>query len=80
MYQEYEKYRTAQHKKRKEILPKITSPDMMDICETEWPADTSPVDMEEGVNDRKYDRNKKMMRKKRHNYQMALPLLILRKV
>ena len=27
---------------------KITSPAMMDICESECPEDTSPVEMEEG--------------------------------
>ena len=31
---------------------------MMDICEPECPYDTSTVDMEEGVNDRNYDKNK----------------------
>ena len=30
---------------------------MMDICEAEFQDDTSPVDMEEGVNDVKYDKN-----------------------
>ena len=29
----------------------------MDICEAECSNDTSPVGMEEGVNDRKYDKN-----------------------
>ena len=55
--QEYEKDRTVQHKKRKATLPKIAYPDMMDICEAEFQDDTSPVDMEEGVNDVKYDKN-----------------------
>ena len=34
---EYEKYRTFQQKKRKEILLNIVSPDMMDIFEAECP-------------------------------------------
>ena len=37
----------------------IVSPGMMDRCEAECPDDTSPVDMEECLNDRKYDRNGK---------------------
>ena len=32
---------------------------MMDICEAEFPDDTSPVEAEEGVHDRKYDKNKR---------------------
>ena len=32
---------------------------MMDISEAEFLDDTSPVDMEEGVNDRNYDKNEK---------------------
>ena len=56
--QEYEKARTVQHKKRKATLLKITYLSMMDICESECSDDTSPVDMGEGVNDRKYDKNK----------------------
>ena len=45
--QEHEKDRTVQYKKRKESLPKIISPDMMDICEVrdECPDGTSPVVM-----------------------------------
>ena len=31
--QEYDKDRTVQHKNRKAKLPKIVSPDIMDICE-----------------------------------------------
>ena len=57
--QEYEKDRTVEHKKRKSTLPNIASPDMMDMCYSEFPNATSPVDMEEGVNDRKYDKNEK---------------------
>ena len=55
--QEYEKYRTVKHKKRKPALPNITSPDMMDIRESECPYDTSTVDIEEGVNNRKDDKD-----------------------
>ena len=56
--QEYEKDRTVQHNKRKATHHKITSPAMMDICEAEWPYDASLIDMKEGVNDRKDDKNK----------------------
>ena len=59
MSQEYEKDRTVQQKKRKETLPKIESTAMMDICETECSDETSLVEMEEGVKDRKYDKNEK---------------------
>ena len=48
--------------------------------ETEFPYDTSPVDIEGGVRDRKDEMNEKIMRKKRHNSQMTLPLLRWRKV
>ena len=57
--QEYEKDRTVQHTKRKATPPKIASPAMMDIYESECPDNTSPVDMEEGVYDRKDDKNEK---------------------
>ena len=80
MSQEYEKDRTVQYKNRKATLPKITSPDLMDICEAECPYDTSPIDMEEGVNNKNDDKNGKMMRKKRQISQMTLPLLIGGKV
>ena len=40
----------------------------------------SPVHMEEGVKDINDDRNKNMMMKKRHNYQMTLILFRWRKV
>ena len=78
---EYEKDRTVQHKKRRETLPKIASPAMMDICDAEFPDETSTVDMEEGVSNRKDNKNeKKMLREKRQNAQMTHSLLILRKV
>ena len=48
--------------------------------EAEYHDYTSPVNIEEGVNDRKDDKNEKIIRKKRQNYQMTLPLLIFRKV
>ena len=48
--------------------------------ESEWPDDTSTVDMEEGVIDRKDKSKKNMMREKRLNFMMKLPLLKLRKV
>ena len=57
--QEYDKDRTVQQKKRKATLPKIVSPDMMDICEAELSDDTAPIDKEEGLCYRKDDKNKK---------------------
>ena len=54
----YDKDITVQQKKRKAILPKITSPSMMDKCEAELLYDISPIEKEEGVNDRNYDKNK----------------------
>ena len=77
--QEYDKDRTVQHKKRKATLHKIAYPAIMNTCEAEFSDDISPIEKEEGVNDRKYDK-KKMMGKKRQNAQMKLPLLICRKV
>ena len=81
------------NKKRKSTLPNIASLAMMDTCEeddnnnkydkekeVECPDENSTVEMEEGVNDRKYDSNEKMMRGKVQNAHMTLPLLILRKV
>ena len=56
--QEYEKDRTVQHKNMKATLPNIASPAMMDICEAEFPDDTSTIEMDEGVNDRKDDKKK----------------------
>ena len=52
MSQEYDKDRTVQYKKSKSTLPKITSPDMVDICEVidEYPDDSSPVVMEDCFN------------------------------
>ena len=58
-FQEYDKDRKLQHKNRKATLPHIASPAMMDIREAEFPDDISPVDMQEGVNDRKDDKNEK---------------------
>ena len=91
--QEYDKDRTVQQKKRKSAFPKIASPSMMDTCEddgknkkfdvekeAEFPDDTSTVDMEEGVNDRKDEINEKHYEEKRHNALMTLPLLLLRKL
>ena len=46
----------------------------------EFPDDTSSVDMEEDVIDRKYESKKYTMREKRMNALMTLPLLKLRKV
>ena len=57
--QDYEKDRTVKHKKRKSTPPKIAYSAMMNICEAECPDYTSTVDMEEGVNDRKDENNKK---------------------
>ena len=48
--------------------------------EAEFPDGNSPVYMEEGVSDRKMTRMKKLIRGKRQNAQMTVPLLIWRKV
>ena len=57
--QEYEKERTVQHKKRKATLCRIAYPDKMNTSDAEFSDDTSTIEKEEGVNDRKYDNNKK---------------------
>ena len=62
------------------MIEKMTRIKKYEEKEAEYPDDTSPVDMEEGVSDRKYDKNEKMMREKRQNSQMTPPLLIWRKV
>ena len=54
-YQEYDKDITVQYKKRKATLTKIKSPAKMDTSEAEFSDDTSPIEKEEGVNDRKDD-------------------------
>ena len=79
-YDEYDKDRTVQYKKRKGTLPKIAYPANMNTSEAEFSDDTYPIEKEEGINDRKYDENKNMMRIKIQNAQMTLPLLIWRKV
>ena len=48
--------------------------------EVECPDDTPPDDMEEVVSEIKDDKNEKTMRKKRQNAQMALLLMIWRKL
>ena len=40
----------------------------MDICEAEFLDDTSPIDMEEGVNDIKYDQNFKYHKEKEEEF------------
>ena len=50
-----------------------------EVKEAECPDETSPVEIEEGVNDKKDDKDKNIMRGKRQNSQMTLTLLILRK-
>ena len=57
MSQEYEKDKTVQYKSRKETLPNITSPAMMDICEVkdECPDGKSPVVVEYCVNKNLYE-------------------------
>ena len=79
-YHEYEKDRTVQHKKRKGTLRKITYTDNMNTREAEFSDDTSPIDKEEGLNDRKYDRNKNIIRIKSQYSQMTLPVLIWREM
>ena len=77
---EYEKVRTVQHKKRKVKLPKIASPAKMNTSEAEFSDDTSHIEKEEGVNDRKDDKNKNIMRIKSQYSQMTLPFLRCRKM
>ena len=48
--------------------------------EAKCPDDTSLIEMEEGVSDGNDDKNEKLMRRKRQNSQMRLPLLIWRNV
>ena len=40
-------------------LPRIVSPAKKNIVDTELSNDTSPIEKEKGINDRKYDKNKK---------------------
>ena len=54
---EYDKDRTFQHKKRKVTLPNIPYPAKMNPSEAEFLDDTFPIEKEEGLNDRKYDKN-----------------------
>ena len=61
---EHDKNITVQHKKRKGTLPKIASPANKNTSEAEFSEDTSTIEEEKGVNDRKYGKSKKMMRKK----------------
>ena len=51
-----------------------------DEKEAKCPDDTSTVEMKEGVSDKKYENNGKMMTKKRQNTQVTFILLIWRKV
>ena len=67
-------------KKRKVTLPNIVSPAKKNTSDAEFSDDTSTIEEEEGVNDRKYDRNKNIMWIKSQNSQMTLPVLIWRKV
>ena len=55
---EYEKDRTFQPTERKGTLPKISSPAKKNTSDAEFSDDTSPIEKEKGVNDRKYDNNK----------------------
>ena len=55
---EHEKDRAIQHKKRKGTLPKIASPAKKYTSDAELSDDTSPIEGDKGVNDRKYGRNK----------------------
>ena len=57
--QEYDKDRTVQHKTRKATPPKIAPPAKTSTSEAEFSDYTSPIENEEGVNVKKYYRNKK---------------------
>ena len=63
-YQEYEKDRIVQHTNRKATLPNIAPPSKMNKSEAEFSDYTSPIEMEEVVNDRKDNKNKKYDRDK----------------
>ena len=50
---EHDKDRKFQHKKRKGTFPKIASPDKKNTSDAEFSDDTSSIEEEKGVNDRK---------------------------
>ena len=50
-----------QHKKRKGTPPNIASSAKKSTSDAEFLDDTSPIEYEKGVNDRKDGKNKKMM-------------------
>ena len=56
---EHDKDRTVQHTKRKVTLPNIVSPAKKNTSDTEFSDDTSSIEKEKAVNDRKDDKNKK---------------------
>ena len=47
---------------KKRYTPKIASPAKKNTSDVEFSYETSPIEYEKGVNDRKYGKNKKMMR------------------
>ena len=71
---EYDKNRTVQHKKGRVTLSKIAYPAKIHTSEAEFSDGTSLIEKEEGVNDRKDDKNKNTMRIKSQNAQMTLPV------
>ena len=77
---EHDKDRTVQHKKRKGTLPKIASSAKMNTSDAEFSDDTSPIEKEEGVNDRKMKRIKNIMRINSQYSQTTLPVLIWRNI
>ena len=58
-YHEHDKDRTVQHKKIKGALPNIVSPAKKSTSEVELSDENSPIEKEEGVNDRKYEKYEK---------------------
>ena len=56
---EHDKDRTVQHKKIKGALPNIASTVKKNTSEVDLLDDTSPIEKEEGVNDRKDGKNEK---------------------
>ena len=54
---EHDKDRAIQHKKRKGTLPKIASPAKKNTSDAELSDDTSPIEDENGINDRKDGKN-----------------------
>ena len=60
-------------KKRKGTLPKISSPAKKNTSDAEFSDDTSPIEKEKGVNDRKYDKNEEYDKEKEAEFPDDTP-------